>query len=148
MVSTVVKTTHLILFLAAAAVFGAEETWLPPLKAIEQWGSISISDGSSYFTFARDGSFHSGPFGASGHTLDGHWTARDETMFTVIATAGWENGEAESEDYRRIVFDIRNLQKRPRLDKPVLSAPIQLFEGYFIIRELVKIPKPGDEFPK
>ena len=32
----------------------ADDTLIPPLKAIEQFGSISIDDGSSYYTLTED----------------------------------------------------------------------------------------------
>ena len=49
--------TALLIFLLSAAQFlaAAEDTSIPPLKAIEQFGSISIADGSSFFTFSKDG---------------------------------------------------------------------------------------------
>src|SRR4051812_7551727 len=87
--SHVMKITLLFLLLTSAQfIAGAEGTRMPPLKAIEQFGSISITDGSSFFTFSKDGAFRSGPLGKSGREFEGHWTANDGKI-TVIAKLGW-----------------------------------------------------------
>jgi hypothetical protein len=115
---------------------------MPALKAMEQFGSISISDGSSFFTFSKDGSFRSEPLGTSGRTLEGRWTVSDGIRFSVIAKLSWVNGGSSEQDYRRIVFVIYHVRKRP--PEPELSARsrIDLFDSYFFIDELVKIPRP------
>ena len=141
------KTTLLILFLTVASVFAApDNTLMPPLKAIEQFGSISITDDSSFFTFTKDGSFRSGPLGISGREFEGRWTA-DNLKFTVTAKLGWMNGSSTGNDYRRIVFVIYHVQKRKPEAKPKPSfgfGPELLYDSYFLIDELVKIPKPKD----
>ncbi len=135
----------LTLILAVAATCAtADDAYLSPLKAIEQFGRISISDGSSFYTFSKDGSFHSGPLGISGREFDGHWTA-DDTRFTVIAKLDWMNGDSTGHDYRRIVFVIYYVEKYPPEKKPsVASQPhLDLWNSYFLIDELEKIPEPA-----
>ena len=142
------------LLLTVVSVFATnEDASFSPLNAIKHFGSITIADGGSYFTFSKDGAFHSGPLGMSGRELDGHWTARagetgDATTFTVIAKAGWMNGLEVNDDYRRIVFEIYDVQKRGSNQKPTSFAPAPLFDGYYYIDELVRIPKPPDEKAK
>lgn len=132
-----------LLLTSAQFIAAAEDTRMPPLKAIEQFGSVSITDGSSFFTFSKDGTFRSGPLGSSGREFEGHWTASD-TIFTVIAKLGWKNGASTGKDYRRIIFVIYDVQKRPPEPKLGLMLHPDFFDGYFIIDELVKIPRPAD----
>jgi hypothetical protein len=141
---TFMKITLLFLLLTSARfIAAAEDTKMPAFKAIEQFGSISITDGSSFFTFSKDGSFRSGPLGISGREFEGRWTASDYT-FTVTAKRGWINGASTGKDYRRIVFMIYYVQKRPPEAKPGMIPHPDLFDTYFIIDELVKIPKPAE----
>ena len=130
------------LLLSGRFVTAAEEPSIPALKAIEQFGSITISDGSSFFTFSNDGSFHSGPLSESGREFAGHWKA-DGLKFTVIATLGWLNGLSKFDDYRRIVFVIYDVRKKPSDPKPWRAPLPNLVDTYFLIDELVEIPKPA-----
>lgn len=140
------KIVFLSLFLTIASVWGApEDAPITPLKAIEKDGSLSISDGSSFFTFSKDGSFQSGPLGMSGRTFEGRWTAHERT-FTVEAKLEWINGPSLSREYRRIVFVIYDLRKRSSETKPTFG-PAVLYDSYFLIEELVSIPKPLDFNP-
>ena len=142
------KLTFLaVLLLAAQFVAAAEEAFIPPLKAIEKFGSISITDGSSFFTFSKDGSFRSGPLGESGREFDGRWMASNLT-FTVTAKLGWMNGASTVQDYRRIVFVIYHVQKRPPETNPFKRSQPELFDSYFLIEELVKTPKPAEPNPR
>jgi len=142
--SHLMKIALLFLLLTSAQfIAAAEDMRMPPLKAIKQFGSVSISDGSSFFTFFKDGTFRSGPLGISGREFDGRWTASD-TTFTVNAKLGWKNGASTGKDYRRIVFVIYDVQKRPPETMLGLMLHPDLFDGYFIIDELIKIPKPAE----
>jgi len=136
--TTITMKIALLFFLLLSAKFvtAAEEPSIPALKAIEKFGSITIADGSSFFTFSKDGSFHSGPLSQSGRTFEGHWKA-DGLKFTVIATLGWLNGLSKFDDYRRIVFVIYDVRKKPSAPHP------NLVDAYFLIDELVEIPKPA-----
>ena len=131
------------LFLAAPLVALAEEESLPPLKAIEQFGSISITDGSSFFTFSKDSSFRSGPLGISGREFEGHWTAEGARL-VVTAKLGWMNGASTGHDYRRIVFVIYSVRRRsPETKSSLGGAHPELSDCYFLIDELVSIPEPA-----
>src|SRR4051812_17007440 len=129
--SHVIKVV-LLSFMLSAARFGAaaEEPSMPPLKAIEKFGSISIADGSSFFTFSKDGSFQSGPLGISGRAFEGRWTASGDYTFSVIAKVGWVNGASSGQDFRRIVFAIYHVRKRPPELAPAKRSHIDLFDGY------------------
>jgi len=133
----------LALFLAVGALGAAEPTYSPQ-EALDKFGSFTITDNSSYFTFSKDGKFKSGPMGESGRTLNGTWTLADKRELTVIAQVGWINGLSAQEDYRRIVFHISSLQKRSVQPTISFGAPREWFDGYCLIEEFVKIPKPKD----
>jgi hypothetical protein len=142
------KTALLIfVLLAVQPLTAAEDTSMPPLKAIEQFGEILISDGSSYYIFSKDGSFRSGPLGLSGRAFEGRWTSNGLT-FTAIAKLGWMNGISSDQDYRRIVFVIYHVQKRQPVTKPTKWSQLTLFDSYFVIDEMVKIPKPAEVHSK
>ena len=135
------KIIFLALFSVVAALGAAEPTYAPQ-EAINRFGSFTITDGSSYFTFSQDGKFRSGPMGMSGRELSGTWTVADKTELTVIAQVGWINGLQPRDDYRRIVFRVSTLRKRPALATISLGAPAELFDSYCLVEEFVKIPKP------
>ncbi len=137
------KRLFLVLLSCALATAVMADSALDPAKTIEADGSITLTDGSSYYTFSKGGTFTSGPLGLSGRALDGQWTvaaSNGSEKFTVIATATWMNGVSQMDDYRRIVFSIGPGEKRPFRDHMVPA--ITEFAAYFLIDEFVKIPKP------
>jgi hypothetical protein len=84
--------------------------------------------------------------GFSGRTFRGTWTPDFSCAvpkFTAIAQMGWINGISSGNDYRKIVFFVY-----PGHEKQVgtIYGPKTIFDCYFIIDELVKIPKP-DKLP-
>ena len=129
-------------FFLTVAALGAEDPTYSPQEAIAKFGSFTITEGSSYFTFSQDGKFRSGPMGMSGRELSGTWTLADKTELTVIAQVGWMNGLQPRDDYRRIVLRVSTLRKRPAPATISLGAPAELFDSYYLIEEFVKIPKP------
>ena len=138
------KMILLALFWVVTALGAAEPTYSPQ-EAMNKFGSFSITDGSSYFTFYNDGKFMSGPMGMSGRELNGTWTIADKTELTVVAQVGWMNGLQPQEEYRRIVFRVSNLRKRETAQSTVsMGAPTELFDSYCLIEEFVKIAKPKD----
>ena len=145
---TMLKTLLFLFFSAASLVAAADDTLIPPLKAIEQFGGIAISDGSSYFRFSKDGSFESGPIGISGRTMKGHWTKNSDGFFVATARLGWVNGISSGDQYRRIVFHISHVTKRAVPLKPGFGTSAEIFDSYFLIDEMVSIPKPAEEIPK
>jgi hypothetical protein len=114
----------------------------PPAVVMEKHGSFAISDGASWYSFSKDGSFKSGPMGMSGRTFEGKWTLSDEMMFTVIAKVGWYNGGVPRDDYRRIVFRISRPAKRPEMAAVRMGGAPDLFDANWYIEEMVKVPKP------
>lgn len=139
-----IKITLLIFLLSSAQCIAAtEDTSIPALQAIEQFGGITITDGSSFFTFSKDGSFQSGPLGMSGRAFKGRWISSGLT-FKVTAKLGWINGLSTDQEYRRIDFVIYHVQKRQPKEKPFNGKQPELFDSYFFIDELVKIPKPAE----
>ena len=135
-----IKHLLAVLFcLSCSPVFSAD--LLEPGKAIEQFGAITIGDGSSFFTFSKDGSFNSGPLGMSGRTMKGYWFKDEDGMFVVTAKFGWINGLSLDEQYRRIVFRISHVSRHVKEGKtPHVAEPD--FDSYFLINEMITIPKP------
>lgn len=137
----------LLLVLLLRPAFAAGEG-LDPLKTIEADGSITLTDGSSYYTFSKGGGFISGPVGLgrkNGRVLEGSWTLSGKTpsaeLFTVTASWSWSDAFPRDDDYRRIVFQIGPGEKRPFRDHMVPA--ITEFAAYLLIDEFVKIPKPA-----
>jgi len=123
----------------------ADDARIAPLDAIRENESITISDGSSFYTFRKDGSFDSGPGGISGRRITGTWTIsqdRPNPSFVVDGQWSWINGLSNPDDFRRIVFDIRPGVFRKTSDEAShFSLSSQIFQCYFLIDELTKKPK-------
>lgn len=119
-----------------------DDTMYSPMEALQKFQQFTLSDGVSYFRFARHGAFSSGPLGECGRTLEGTWKTRDGTRFTVIAKAEWMNGKFETGDYRRIEFHISHLRKLAPKQPTFPGWPSEFFEGYYCIDEFVKTEKP------
>lgn len=117
-----------------------------PSEVLKTDGQLTLSDGSSYFVFKADGSFQSFPVGESGRTFEGTWSSQSKMQqVEVTARQGWVNGTSAPDDFRRIVFRINAGQRRP-LAKPLRGTLIQaIFDGYFLIDELVRVPGPGPQ---
>ncbi len=122
----------------------AEDVVIPPIQAIQEKGSVTISDGSSFYTFRKDGTFDSGPLGFGGRTISGRWRldeSRPNPAFVVDGKWGWINGLSRSDDLRRIVFDIRPGKFRKASVEEGQWYP-EIFQCYFLIEELVPQSKP------
>ncbi len=134
------------LFLLASLplVYLAEEAAISPIQAIEKKGSVTISDGASFYTFRKDGAFDSGPLGFRGRTISGRWRldkSRPYEAFDVDGQWGWINGPSRSDDHRRIVFDIQAGKFRKASAEEGHWCP-EIFQYYFLIEELVPQSKP------
>ena len=130
----------------------------PPDPAIEmQESGITLTDGSSFYTFAKDGTFSSEPLGVSGRTFKGHWKLEDHSAGTaakviVEAKLGWINGMSANDDHRRIVFFIYSGKTTPYRHprgcdgKPLVfgAFPESYYKCYWPIDEFIKITKPAD----
>lgn len=141
-----IKHLLAVLFcLSCSPAFSADV--LAPMKAIEQFGAITIGDGSSFFSFAKDGSFNSGPLGQSGRTMKGYWSKDEDGRFVVTARMGWINGLSLPDQYRRIVFRISHVSKNGKkgITSPWTAEPD--FDSYFLIEEMTTIPKPAKPIP-
>jgi hypothetical protein len=122
----------------------------PPDPAIEMKDSgITLTDGSSSYTFAKDGTFRSEPIGMSGRTFYGRWEIEDHSAGSpakVVAEAklGWINGLNLNDDYRRIVFVIYPGKTIPfeRPDIVVGMMPENHYKCYWLIDEMSKLAKP------
>jgi len=123
----------------------AEEAEIPPIQAIQEKGSVTISDGSSFHTFRKDGTFDSGPLGICGRTISGRWRlderSRPNTVFVVDGRWGWINGPSRSDDHRRIVFYIWSGKFRKASVEEDHRCP-EIFQCYFLIEELVSQSQP------
>lgn len=130
------------------AIFGltyADEPILP-LDAIKSHGSITIIDGSSFYTFRKDHSFSSGPLGLGGRTIEGKWriATKANESFEVEGKWSWINGLSRIDDYRRIVFDIRpgTFKSLDKTKRPEFNPELkEIFQYYFLIDELTQLNK-------
>jgi hypothetical protein len=118
---------------------------IAPMDAIRDKEYITIFDGSSFYTFRKDGSFDSGPCGIGGRRITGTWAPsqdRPNISFVVDGQWSWIDGLSNSEDFRRMVFDIRPGVFRKTTDEEshfLLSR--EIFQCYFVIDELTKKQK-------
>ena len=126
----------------------ADPSYIDPADVLKNDGVLLISDGASFYAFKSDGVFYSFPCGMSGRGFHGTWKNTSQiphTMkFEVTAEMSWMNGSMPLKgNYRRIVFFVYPGGKRP-IDKYEFSASgcKWVFQGYFIIDELTKIPDP------
>lgn len=131
-------------FFSVSTILHAAEPEYSPQAALDKFGRFALTDGTSYFTFTRDGQFKSGPMGESGRELTGTWTLADATELTVVARLGWLNGLNPPDEYRRLVFRISSLRERRAQPASPFAPPTAWFDGHWVIEELVKIPKPAD----
>jgi len=112
---------------------------LDPLAAIGADGSITLADGSAFYTFSKGGGFLSGPLRGDGRRLEGHWKAREGGRIVVHALClRVEEGASREDGFRRIVFRIGPGRKRSFRDRMVPA--ITEFDAYLEIEELVRIP--------
>lgn len=145
---TMLKPLFILFFFSSTLFVAAADTLIPPLQAIEEFGGISISDGSSYFSFSKDGSFQSGPLGLSGRTMRGRWTKDADGRLVATVKLGWINGYFSDDQYRRVVFFISHLTKRTVPLKPDFGTSAEVFDSYLFIDGMTVIPKPPEEIPK
>ena len=125
------------LFLTAGVAFSAD---LPSVKnIIREKGELSFVDGSSVFTFQRDGQFSLRPvlIGESGRTIDGVWTADSDGMFVITGRWGWLNGASKVDDFRQMKIFV-SLRKREPIGQGS-AGPVKrptLYDVYFTIDSL------------
>jgi hypothetical protein len=116
---------------------------------------IVLLDGSSSYTFAKDGRFTSTPLDTSGRTFEGKWEILEgksggTAKVIVNAKEGWRDGIQPSDSFRRIVFVIYSGETVPyvRPDDPdgkvaiMCRNPKTHFKCYWFIDEMTKIEAP------
>ena len=139
-------TTLLLLLLLAPLVSRAGEPRINPFTAIQDQGSITITDGSSFYRFSKDGTFYSAYVNQlGGRIIKGTWkrsTDRANNSFVVVGQWGWVNGLSSSEDFRTMVLDIRQGIFRDRRPSESSEMGDRIFDCYFLIDELHRVPKP------
>jgi hypothetical protein len=115
-----------------------------PLELIKTEGELVLTDSASFFVFKADGTFQSFPTGMSGRTLSGTWKSPpgEPQIFEVIALHSWLNGVSAPDDYRKIGFAIYSGKTRPFTGSPMAASVKKVFDGYWLIQELTKVPKP------
>ncbi len=151
----------LCLVFASAALAAPVPPTLPSAyQIIQKEGRLAFTDGSSFYDFEKNGTFHSGPLGLSGRTIEGTWklaTANDFTgSFVIQGTWGWVNGASAISDRRTMTMAVypRTGQPKGKEDRGILlsagSAPkkVKLRSCYFVIKELIALPKPKQLEPK
>lgn len=132
-----------IVFLLTTAPGFAE----PPLSAaqiVKKEGQFVFSDSGSYYQFKQDGTFESGPLGAAGRTIRGHWTLREPSVFVISGQWGWFSGVNPPHDYRQLtlrIFDTTG--EAPPSERPSYgpATAAKIYKCYFLVEELVKIKK-------
>lgn len=115
-----------------------------PLELIKAEGELTLTDNASFFVFKSDGTFLSFPNGMSGRTMKGTWTSPpgEPLRFEVLAVQSWMNGASAPDDHRKLSFAIYGGKMRPF--SPQLGASVEkVFDGYWILEELSKAPKPA-----
>lgn len=114
---------------------------IQPLDAIKEKGSITLVDGSSFYSFYKDGTFLSGPLGLCGRSIEGTWsisTNQPNRSFIVDGRWSWINGLSRPDDLRTMVVDIRAGEFRP-ISKSEAAFGLkakEIFQCYFLIVEL------------
>ena len=134
-----------ILLLLVGTSLAAENDFTDPMTILDSKGLLVISDGSSLYRFNNDGTFYSHPRGMSGRVLRGTWTQTDKSAAILTANAkhSWQNVSSAIDDYRQITFSIYHGKLRPSDQRTIGEAGYEhIFDCYFIISELKKIPKP------
>jgi hypothetical protein len=115
-------------------------------QIINRDGRFVFSDGSSYYSLEKDGSFHSGPLGMSGRTIDGRWKPDGSSRFVIEGRWSWLNGLSATNDRRRMAIGVSGLLAPAKQGKPLgmlkpVKGPVVIHSCYFVIDELVRLPK-------
>jgi len=136
--------------------FGADKQF-SALEIINTEGILTISDGSSTYTFKKDGTFVSMPVGISGRTIEGKWSSlgvqspMDLTVrFVVNGKWGWVNGISPNDDHRTMALWIYPVSSptQVRVCWPFLGSSnlnAKVYKCYFLIDELRKKPEESSK---
>jgi hypothetical protein len=113
---------------------------------VQQEGQFIFSDNSSVYVFKKDGTFNSCPLGMSGRTITGTWKA-DEPLFEIQGVWSWINGLSALDDRRKMILYVSprgTFKTIDHLPCSTESMPIKVYDCYFLVEELSKIPKAPD----
>jgi hypothetical protein len=129
----------LIAILLAALSCASAEERSSAQEFVERTGTLTVTDGSSYFTFNKSGVFSSGPVHESGRSMEGCWQYAGNNRFVAFATLGWMNGLSNGLESRRVTFSILPFSPNPRMSS-VGGKTLHAAEAYLLIDEFVAIP--------
>ncbi|MBT64041.1 MAG: hypothetical protein CML13_12600 [Puniceicoccaceae bacterium] len=104
-------------------------------EVIEKEGILKFSDGSSIYTFHKDGSFDLNPCGMSGRTIRGNWKEVDR-FIQVEGEWSWVNGLSVPGDIRIMELHINT---HPSFGKETAGMNDQsVSKVYFTIESIYK----------
>jgi hypothetical protein len=104
-------------------------------EAIEKEGVFRFSDGSSIYSFHKDGSFDLNPCGGSGRTIKGSWKKVDG-FIQVEGEWAWINGVSTPGDIRIMKLQINT---HPLFGKETAGMHKQsVSKVYFTIESIYK----------
>lgn len=115
-----------------------------PLQIIENEGQFIFTDGSSYYSFKKDGTFISEPLGISGREITGTWELQDR-VFVIQGRWSWMNGLSPRDDYRRMKLAIYRPVSTEIVESLSLvdgNVNVKIYKCYFVVEELQKIARP------
>ena len=118
-----------------------------PIKIIQEEGQFVFADGASYYSLKRDGTFTSAPLGLSGRTITGHWKYEVPGRFIIEGQWGWINGLSPRDDFRRMTLAIsaaESFVEKEQVSAAETTGPVKIYKCYFIVDELIKIPRPAN----
>jgi hypothetical protein len=116
-------------------------------QIIQTEGKFVFTDGSSYYMFKKDGTFTSEPLGISGREITGKWEYVHDREFVIRGRWSWMNGLSPRDDYRQMtiaVFRPISSEIVDQLSGVDGTLNVKVYKCYFVIEELIKIPKPTD----
>jgi hypothetical protein len=120
----------LILLTSALPAFGDGVS-----EVIEKEGVFKFSDGSSIYTFHKNGSFELNPCGMSGRTITGNWKKVD-SFFQVEGEWSWVNGLSIPGDMRIMKLHINT---HPSFGKETAGMNKEsVSKVYFTIESITK----------
>ena len=125
------KILPLILFVIT--VYGEELTINKILNTTDVY---SFCDGSSIYSFRKNGIFESFPLGIGGRAIDGKWEINDRKQYKIVGHWGWWNGKSIPSDKRELIIDIRPTLEINKLYKS--ENNLIIYNCYFTIESLSK----------
>jgi len=104
-------------------------------EIIEKEGVFRFSDGSSIYSFHKDGSFDLNPCGMSGRTIKGNWKKVDD-LIQVEGEWGWLNGTLKPDDIRIMRLQISTQSSWEKETAGMNKLPVS--RVYFTIESITK----------